>query len=900
MRLPPVIRSLLGPIGRIADRRAIRRSGLFDSEYYAANNLDLVKRRRNLLDHYAAIGWRERRRPSAEFDIASYFALNPDLIEADREPIQHYDQWGRAEGRRTVRCCLTRAERPEALRKLAESGFFNAEFYLNQIPVLDGLGIDPLFHYLVSGYKKFLEPSPHLSMQAYVAANPELRRFDHNPLLHYIDRACPEGFGMPLAADRPGWIFDTKTRDLPDAAANGERMAGGAFLSRFGPVRQHVAHLDEGIEAVWSLTPLLSISDSEPDGSIIVSHVGPDHLLLSCLDSLARHQCRRSVEVLIIGPRPRLVANAPSWLRFVECEGGLATLQRRGASEAKGKTLLFIDGGMRVAHGCLDAIFDLFDGSDPAKIVIPKTIHDDGQPLSFDHSHVRPTPGAGNSSNHPDRCCVRRLEPQEISDRLVGCAVALCRSVALELLGEDGVSAGGTHVKSNLSASLQIWQQTFAWIVAYDGQSGAAPFDRQIGLGSPAMARRIESLCQAPPQRPRLIVLDSFTPKPDQDSGSFITAKMLAAFQELGYAITFVPEHSYAFEGPYTQELQRKGIRCLYAPYFETFKSVAVEPAEAPFDVVLAYRYEVMEHIIGFVRRYWPHARMLFHNVDLHYLREKRQAELVGDPIGIAEATRTQKRELGMIAEADCAIVHTPTEKAIIAEHMPVDHIMEFPYIAETHETTSGFAERRDIMFLGGFAHRPNVDAVTFFVRKVWPTLMATLPADASLLLVGAAPDEEVRTLAGPRIIVTGTVPDLAPWFERARVFVAPLRYGAGIKGKLIQSMAYGVPAVATTIAAEGIGLQSGKETLIADDADEMASAAIALYNDHEVWQAMQAAGIAFVAEHYSWRRCLELCRLSLDIADKTWHRRNHFTRIEAEARPASQARSTADSAEVR
>ena len=118
----------------------------------------------------------------------------------------------------------------------------------------------------------------------------------------------------------------------------------------------------------------------------------------------------------------------------------------------------------------------------------------------------------------------------------------------------------------------------------------------------------------------------------------------------------------------------------------------------------------------------------------------------------------------------------------------PVSNILEFPYITDIHPTKVDFDQRNDIMFLGGYAHLPNVDAVTFFVQKVWPRLLSRLPHQARFLIVGAAPSAEVKALADQRIIVTGMVPDLSPWFDQARVFVAPLRYGAGIKGKLIQS----------------------------------------------------------------------------------------------------------------
>ena len=151
-------------------------------------------------------------------------------------------------------------------------------------------------------------------------------------------------------------------------------------------------------------------------------------------------------------------------------------------------------------------------------------------------------------------------------------------------------------------------------------------------------------------------------------------------------------------------------------------------------------------------------------------------------------------------------------EKAIIEEQLPDAPIMEFPYIAKVRRSEVPFENRRDIMFLGGYAHPPNVDGVEFFVSQVWPLLLRELPADVRFLVVGANPPAQLRSLACDRILVTGQVADLGPYFDRSRVFVAPLRYGAGIKGKIVQSMAYGLPSVTSSIGAEGMRLTSGEQ----------------------------------------------------------------------------------------
>ena len=183
-----------------------------------------------------------------------------------------------------------------------------------------------------------------------------------------------------------------------------------------------------------------------------------------------------------------------------------------------------------------------------------------------------------------------------------------------------------------------------------------------------------------------------------------------------------------------------------------------------------------------------------------------------------------------MIASVDCTIVHTSVEAAIIRQDLPVENIVEFPYIAEKYSSEVSFSSRQDIIFVGGFRHDPNIDAMVWFVEEIWPELMPNLPREARFVIVGDSPPAAVECLAGGRVVVTGYVPDLRPYFDCARVAVAPLRYGAGIKGKVVQSFCFGVPSVVTPIAAEGIGLTSGQEALIAQSAVEIANCVAELY----------------------------------------------------------------------
>jgi len=151
------------------------------------------------------------------------------------------------------------------------------------------------------------------------------------------------------------------------------------------------------------------------------------------------------------------------------------------------------------------------------------------------------------------------------------------------------------------------------------------------------------------------------------------------------------------------------------------------------------------------------------------------------------------------------------------------------------------FEERDGLLFIGGYNHGPNVDAVEWLISEIMPLVWDELPA-LRLTLLGAGPPQSVLQLANDRVAVPGFVRNVDPFFRTARVFVAPLRYGAGVKGKIGQAMEYGLPIVTTDVGAEGFGITPGVEALVRNDARGFADAILALYGDARMWAAVAAA----------------------------------------------------------
>src|SRR5207247_2151204 len=204
-----------------------------------------------------------------------------------------------------------------------------------------------------------------------------------------------------------------------------------------------------------------------------------------------------------------------------------------------------------------------------------------------------------------------------------------------------------------------------------------------------------------------------------------------------------------------------------------------------------------------------------------------------------------------IIKEADETWVVSPLEQQMLQENWPHKSIQLVSNIVDVTGPVTPFSLRRDWLFIGGFQHRPNIDAVLFFAEEIYPLVRDRLP-DAKFYIIGDKTLPEIVALASDRIIVAGLQRNVRSFFDSVRLSVAPLRFGAGIKGKINQSMAFGVPVVATSIAVEGMGLIDHEDVLVADDPEDFARTLVELYEWEELWYGLSEMGIRKTRALYS------------------------------------------------
>jgi glycosyltransferase involved in cell wall biosynthesis len=360
------------------------------------------------------------------------------------------------------------------------------------------------------------------------------------------------------------------------------------------------------------------------------------------------------------------------------------------------------------------------------------------------------------------------------------------------------------------------------------------------------MDREIEKNHHAPK---RILVVESCPLTPELDSGSLRMFNFLQILRQMGIKVTFVADNLQS--NCHTEILESLGIENLHRPQINNLTRF-LKQRSATYDDVILSRLAVAEKYIDLIKKYAPGTKVVFDTVDLHYLRFEREALTKADDNLKRLAAKCKKSELAVARKAHATLVVSPVEKQILEKECPRIRIEVVSNIHEIHARSGGFSNRRGLLFIGGFSHTPNVDAVLFFVHHIFPLVEKALP-DVRFHILGSNVPDEITRLANLRILVHGFVPDVGPFFNACKVSVAPLRFGAGIKGKINQSQAYGVPVVATSLAVEGMQLEHGESVLVADTPEKFAEAIVSVYTNENLWNRLSENGIRNLEEHFSF-----------------------------------------------
>jgi glycosyltransferase involved in cell wall biosynthesis len=812
--------------------RVIRRSGLFDRGWYLYCNPDVEASGQDPLLHYVHYGWREGRDPSPFFSVSWYLNHYVDVRRAGFEPLCHYINFGTAEGRD-----------PHPL--------FKSSWYLMQNSDVTRDGANPLLHYITCGAAEGRDPHPWFRTDWYLAQNPEVARSGLNPLFHYVTRGAAEGRdthpwfkgdwylvhnpGKP----RRGAAAVSRARDaLPPALGQLVHMFHDDSATRVintcneiltRPSARDIAPGQVGsdplvaslIEKITSLAGRDSGS-GEIDATVMISPAGTLIDTLCCLYSVLALQTPFRFEIIV-------ATEAAATRALIERIGGVVRNAREGAGPGvvRGRVLVLLDPCAIVLPNWLDELIGTLDADASIGLVGSKSVNPDGSMRGNVHSDF----GGANDA------CAPQVNYLKDVTTVPGVSIAISTSL-WEALGV--VAANGDLAARVRAAGLRTVYQ---------------PFSAVVDRGSSVEGD--ESVAQAD-VRPRILFMDHAVPRPDQDAGSRVMMQYLAMFARAGFRVVLWPQDLF-FNKPYVMALQRLGIEVAYGwngiwPAFDVW----LEANGMRLDYVLLHRPVVAGNFIDQICSRTG-AKTLFLGADIHFRRMEMERKATGDSIGTNDLQNMEKLERDIWKKSAVVYYHSDSEVSFVKSAYPDLNVQLFPIFIfdreRLNETSQriqreGISRGPELLFVGGFRHSPNVDAMIWFVGEIWPLVAAAVP-DARLIIAGSSPPQPIQALGSDAITVSGAISDeeLARRYAEATVAIVPLRFGAGVKGKLLEALSYGRPVVTTSVGIQGLSAL-GPLVDVADDARTFAEAVIDILRDPGSRMDKVVGGLKYLEEN--------------------------------------------------
>lgn len=674
-------------------------------------------------------------------------------------------------------------------------------------------------------------------------------------------------------------------------------------LKSLAKAQQALQVLNEGYSDRKKFPKLELPKVNQPDVSIIIPAHNKFELTYHCIASLILSRNKASFEVIVIDDvsddeTVNITQNVAN-VNVIVNQRNLGFLRNcnMAAAQAKGKYLVMLNNDTEVGPRWLDEMLEVFGrfekvGAVGAKLLYPDgklqeaggIVWGNGEPWNL---------GRNGNPYDPQWNYVRQ------TDYLTGAAIMVPKAVWDEVGGFSDEYAPCYFEDTDLCFKLRLagWRTYYAphaEVIHFEGQSNGidtssglkryqtinAPKFRQKWVdayqnnGDPAL----ENLWRHKDRgvRYRALVIDYATPQPDKDAGSYAAVQEMKLLQALGFKLSFIPEN-LAYFGSYTQDLQKQGVECLHAPFNTSIEQVFKERGHE-FDLVYITRYNVAERYIDLVRHHAPRAKIIFNNADLHFLRELRAGLAKGDK-DLSGPLATRERELDVMRKVDAILSYNEIEHAVITSHLlRADNLFKCPWVIEAKGHKTPFEKRSGIAFLGGYRHPPNAEAVEWFIENVMPILRAQSKQRITFHVYGSHLPDRLKKLATDDIEMHGFVESLEDVFETCKVFVAPLQSGAGIKGKVLDAISYGIPAVLSLFAAEGISSTHALNTLVAKTPDEWAENILSLHNNPKQWQTLSDNALTLARNSYSFEHGCKMMGQILEYLGFFSGQRNSYT----------------------
>lgn len=653
-------------------------------------------------------------------------------------------------------------------------------------------------------------------------------------------------------------------RDVHQAVIRGGGSLSDSLRQAAAAVLEHYAALE---------LPAMG----EPEVSVIIPACNHFDVTYRCLVSICRHLPAVSFEVVLVDDGSidatryaGMVLGRGFHVVHESCNVGFVHAVEAGVAKACGRLLFFLNNDCEVHEGWLDRLVQTVAAEGRIGIVGSKLLDADGRLQEAGGIIWRRADGMnygrGHSPDHPRYCFMRD------ADYVSGAGLLISRRVYDAVGGLSPEFAPGYYEDADLcfkvrAAGFRVVVQPLSLLTHYEGVTAGrdvcgpgmkrfqevnrAKFLQKWSAVLQGHGRGDDTDPRLESERDvvrRLLFIDTSVPTPDRDAGSNAALEHMRGLQRIGFKVSFVGADNMARISPYTEALEALGIENYYAPHFSSVEEI-IRHSIAAFDVVYIHRCSNAVKYLPTVRAWCPSAWIVYNVSDLHHIRLGREAVVKADDAIRREAEVARRHELQMAAAADSVIVHSTFEAAALREAVPGAAVHVVPWSLRVQPVTMPFAARNGVAFVGGYNHTPNVDAAEWLVNEIMALVWAEEP-EVECLLIGSDMPLCVRQLVRPRVRVLGHMAELGQAVDGVRLMVAPLRFGAGIKGKVLTSLSMGLPCVMTPCAAEGLALPAVFGAVTATRAGEFARAIVRVHGDEALNGAVSKAGLAFITEH--------------------------------------------------
>lgn len=661
-----------------------------------------------------------------------------------------------------------------------------------------------------------------------------------------------------------------------------ERMALDLF-----PVRDNICSIDD-------VEKLIIPYYKNPKVSIVIPVYNQIHYTYNCLKSIIQNTGDVPYEIIIADDcSTDLTKDIKLFVDNLNVEKTEINMRflkncNNAARNAKGEYILFLNNDTQVQKNWLKPLVDLIERDSTIGMVGSKLVYSDGR--LQEAGGILWKDGSAWNYGHLQDPSASEFDYVKEVDYISGASIMIRSSLWKEIGGFDEFFAPAYCEDSDLAFEVRkhgykVMYQPLSVVVHFEGVSNGT--DTSSGQKAYQIvnqkkfvqkwgellnkehypnAENVFIARDRSRNKPVILFIDHYVPQYDKDAGSRTVFQYVKLFVNQGFNVKFIGDNFYRHE-PYTTALQQMGVEVLYGPYYANNWKKWIQENGQFIKYAFLNRPHIAVKYIDFIREH-TNAKIIYYGHDLHFLREKRQYEITGDEKTLKNSDEWKQKEFSLMKKSDVTYYPSIVE---VNEIHSIDSSINVkaivPYFFDDLKVKDYIMdERKDIMFIGGFGHTPNVDAVLWIANEIMPIVWESIP-EMRLFVLGSNPTDEIKELNSEKIVVKGYVSDdeLDAFYNKTRISVVPLRYGAGIKGKIIEAMKNGIPCITTDVGAEGI---IGSENVlgIANTTEDLAHLIISLYNDETTLSEMSKKSYEYIEKNYTSINALKTIAKDFDI----------------------------------